>query len=146
MELDTSSETEKTALLFLFKILTMMISLFCSIGIVIISLIVYFAEDEVELLHEISNGGSNILKQELSEMAVLVPFIIQVLVSGLNIYLITADSPIEVWYFIRPKNNGLKQISILMVIQVAILSVVAYLSKFDITHIYHIVSNFFTLL
>jgi len=47
MTLDTSSETEKTAILFLFKILMMMVSLFCSIGIIIISLIVYFAEDEV---------------------------------------------------------------------------------------------------
>lgn len=54
----------------------MIASLFCIMGIILVSLIVYFADDEIELLHELSGESASIFKQELREIKVLLPFMI----------------------------------------------------------------------
>jgi len=51
-------ESLRTAYLFIFTIITMIASLFCLMGVLLVSLLVYLAAEEVELLHEISGESA----------------------------------------------------------------------------------------
>jgi len=51
-------------------------SLFSIIGILIISTVVYFAEEEVQLLFEIPEVDSRVFRLELREQTVIIPFIV----------------------------------------------------------------------
>ena len=45
-------------------------------GVLLISLLVYLADEEIQLLHELSGESANIFKQDLREGKVLFPFLI----------------------------------------------------------------------
>ena len=61
---------------FLLSILWLIASLFSIIGILIISTVVYFAEEEVQLLFEIPEVDSRVFRLELREQTVIIPFIV----------------------------------------------------------------------
>ena len=50
--------------------------MFCIMGVLLVSVLVYFADDEIQLLHELSGESSQIFRQELRESKVLIPFLI----------------------------------------------------------------------
>ena len=81
-------------------------------GVLLVTLLVYFADDEVQLLHELSGESSQIFRQELRESKVLLPFIIQVSACATTIYLIMQDHHDEVWFYVKPQLNGLNILSI----------------------------------
>ena len=62
--------------------------MFCIMGVLLVSVLVYFADDEIQLLHELSGESSQIFRQELRESKVLIPFIIQVATCLATIFLI----------------------------------------------------------
>jgi hypothetical protein len=74
--LDTSYESMSTGISFLFVILTMILGLFSLIGVLLISLIVYLADEEIQMLFEIPEVDSRIFRLELRESTVLIPFFI----------------------------------------------------------------------
>ena len=57
-------------------------------GVLLVSVLVYFADDEIQLLHELSGESSQIFRQELRESKVLIPFLIQVATCSATIFLI----------------------------------------------------------
>ena len=75
-ELGDSQESLRTAYFFIFSIVMMIASMFCIMGVLLVSVLVYFADDEIQLLHELSGESSQIFRQELRESKVLIPFII----------------------------------------------------------------------
>lgn len=62
--------------------------MFCIMGVLLVSVLVYFADDEIQLLHELSGENSQIFRQELRESKVLIPFLIQVATCLATIFLI----------------------------------------------------------
>lgn len=63
--LDLNQESNKTATLFVFNLILMILLLFCLVGILAITMIVSYAHDEVEELHSIRTVDSSILKHNL---------------------------------------------------------------------------------
>ena len=57
-ELGDSQESLRTAYLFIFTIIMMIASMFCIMGVLLVSVLVYFADDEIQLLHELSGESS----------------------------------------------------------------------------------------
>jgi hypothetical protein len=54
----------------------MILGLFSLIGVLLISLIVYLADEEIQMLFEIPEVDSRIFRLELRESTVLIPFFI----------------------------------------------------------------------
>ena len=86
--------------------------MFCIMGVLLVTVLVYFADDEVQLLHELSGESSQIFRLELRESKVLIPFIIQISACATTIFLIMQDYHDEVWFYVRPQLNGLNILSI----------------------------------
>lgn len=57
-EIGDSQESLRTAYLFIFTIIMMIASMFCIMGVLLVTVLVYFADDEVQLLHELSGESS----------------------------------------------------------------------------------------
>ena len=64
-KLDLQNESSKTSYLFIINLVTMVISILVLLGILIITLVVYFADSDIQLLHEMKDVDSSIFKHEL---------------------------------------------------------------------------------
>jgi hypothetical protein len=124
----------------------MIASMFCIMGILLVSVLVYFADDEIQLLHELSGESSQIFRQELRESKVLIPFIIQVATCAATIFLIMQDHHDEVWFYVRPRMNGLNTISLAVMGQFIVFTGICYLYSISHAHKHHLMSNLITLI
>ena len=66
----------------------MVLNMFCLAGILFVSLIVYIAGEEIELLHDLPEFSCLVFKQDISELVVLMPFLIQAVTTYININII----------------------------------------------------------
>ena len=62
---DWSQESRRTAFLFIFNIAAMIALLFILFGILVISAIVLYADEEIDILHEMPDIDSSLFKHEL---------------------------------------------------------------------------------
>lgn len=85
----------------------MILLLFLLIGIFAITMIVTYAYDEVEILHELKTVDSSILKHNLYQFLTLMPTILIVLQILINITLILLDNIDEVFFYIRDNMTGI---------------------------------------
>lgn len=85
----------------MFNIAAMIILMFVLFGILIISGVVYFAGEEIEILHEMPDIDSSMFRHNISELYTLFPFIFMVLVISVNITLITTDTHDEIWFYMK---------------------------------------------
>ena len=81
--------------------------LFLLIGIFAITMIVTYAYDEVEVLHEMKTVDSSLLKHNLFQFLTLMPTILILLQILINIMLILLDSIDEVFFYIRENGMGI---------------------------------------
>jgi len=151
--LDTSFESDRTAYLFIFNICMMILGLFVIFGIVIITAVVWYAKDEIQILHEAEEIDSSIFKQELNELLVLMPFILAVGIMALNLFVIVKESHSEVWFYVHKGRKGFKFISCVLVFAIAnllLLTVVFSTQEESIFHegveIEHLIANFVSFL
>ena len=85
----------------MFNIAFMILLMFVLLGILVITLLVYLADDEVEMLIEIPDIDSSIFKHELREVFTFVPFCFMCFVLFMNLTLITRDSIDEIWFYMK---------------------------------------------
>jgi hypothetical protein len=90
--------------------------LFCLCSVLLISSLVFLAGDEVEILHDLESFDSRIFRFELNEIVVLIPFVIQLGITGLTIKVLLMDSPDEAWFYLRQDRNGLKVMRLIVLI------------------------------
>ena len=69
-------ESDKTAFLFVANIVCMILVIFALFGTLVITFIVWFAGEEIEMLHEAPEIDSSLFLHELSRLITLVPFIL----------------------------------------------------------------------
>ena len=81
--------------------------LFLLIGILAITMIVWYADDEVEVLHSMKNVDSSILKHNIFSFLTLMPTILIMLQILINITLIVLETIDEVFFYIRENNSGI---------------------------------------
>ena len=70
------------------KTMLMILLLFILFGILVISAIVFYADEEIDILHEMPDVDSSIFKHELREFFTLIPFFFMVGVVITNLILI----------------------------------------------------------
>jgi phosphoglycerol transferase MdoB-like AlkP superfamily enzyme len=117
----------------------MVLNMFCLAGILFVSFIVYIAGEEIELLHDLPEFSCLIFKQDISELVVLLPFVIQATTSYININIILSQTDFHT--YISDQSYGTKILSALMVVQGVALLVVIHLFSMQITNAYHLVTN-----
>ena len=115
-------------------------------GVLLVSVLVYFADDEIQLLHEFSGENSQIFRQELRESKVLIPFIIQVATCSATIFLIMQDHHDEVWFYVRPRMNGLNILSLAVMAQFVVFTGICHLYSISYAHKHHLITNIITLI
>ena len=85
----------------------MIAQLFVLIGIFAITLIVSYAHDEIEVLHEMKTVDSSLLKHNLFQFLTLMPTVLIFLQIMINMMLILLDSIDEVFFYIRENGMGI---------------------------------------
>jgi hypothetical protein len=70
-------------------------------------MIVQYASDEVEVLHEMKSVDSSILKHNLFQFLTLMPTVLIVLQIMMNLTLILLDTIDEVFFYIRENSSGI---------------------------------------
>ena len=70
-------------------------------------MIVWYADDEVEVLHSMKNVDSSILKHNIFSFLTLMPTILIMLQILINITLIVLETIDEVFFYIRENNSGI---------------------------------------
>ena len=79
----------------------MVSQMFCVLGVLIIHSIVWYAEEEVQLLHELESVDSRIYRQNLGEAFVIMTFLSQVFYCLVNLWLMTSDTVDELWGYLK---------------------------------------------
>ncbi len=124
-------------------IVSMVSQMFCVLGVLIIHSIVWYAEEEVQLLHELESVDSRIYRQNLGETLVIVCFLSQVFYSVVNLWLMTRDTVDELWGYLK---SGPFNIIYLLVAGFTLQSLfllyvtLEYWQGID-THIHHLCTN-----
>lgn len=85
----------------------MIMLLFVLLGIFAVTLIVSYAHDEVELLHEMKSVDSSILKHNMFQFLTLMPTVLIVIQIMINITLIVLETIDEVFFYIRENESGI---------------------------------------
>ena len=78
----------------------MILMMFVLFGILMISFIVWMADEEIDILHEMPDIDSSIFKHNISELYTLLPFCFMALVIVINITLITSNNLDEIWFYL----------------------------------------------
>ena len=105
--LDLNQESKKTATLFVINLILMILLLFLIVGILAITLIVSYAQEEVEELHKMNDVDSSIFKHNLYQLMTLTPTIMIVMQILINLMLITYENIDEVYFYIRENCQGI---------------------------------------
>ena len=130
----------------MFNIATMILLMFILFGILVITVVVWIASDEVEILHEMPEVDSSIFKHELSEWFTLVPFCFMVTVLIVNISLITTESVDEIWFYMKKDAQGIKIINTVLALYIFMLATLCYIlqtQEEEVIEIRHIIANVF---
>lgn len=83
-------------------IITLVLSLLSLVAVVLVTLFVFLAGDEIQLLFDLPEVDSRIFRQELTQTPVLISFLVQTFVCFSCIKLITTPSEKELWFYFRP--------------------------------------------
>lgn len=105
--LDLNQESSRTATLFIINLILFIMLLFLLLGILAITLIVQYASDEVEVLHEMKSVDSSILKHNLFQFLTLMPTVLIVMQIMVNLTLILLENVDEVFFYIRDNMAGI---------------------------------------
>ena len=135
--------------MFITNIAAMIMLLFILFGILVISAIVLYADEEIDILHEMPDVDSSLFKHELREFFTLIPFLFMVGVVITNLILITMSSEDEIWFYIRNNATGIKIMNSILAVYTALLVYLCYKLKIQEDHsieIRHIIANSFGLL
>ena len=103
-------ESTKTAVLFLFNLLSMIMSMFAIIGIVCTKFFMWLAQEEVEIISYVHGDESfgeasmSMTKYFINLFFGVFPFGFSVIIIFLNIYLIVQEKACELYFLIE--NNG----------------------------------------
>ena len=111
----------------MFNIITMILLMFILFGILVITLVVWIAGDEVEILHELPDVDSSIFKHELSEWFTLGPFSFMLTVMIVNIWLMTTDGVDEIWFYIKNDGQGVKILNTILALYILMLAILCYI-------------------
>ena len=85
----------------------MVVLLFFLLGIFAVTAIVYYASDEVEILHETNSIDSSIFKHNLFQFLTLFPTILIVLQILINLVIILQENLDEVYFYIQENGKGI---------------------------------------
>ena len=127
----------------------MIMLLFVLFGILVISAIVWYADEEIDILHEMPDVDSSLFKHELREFFTLIPFLFMFGVVVTNITLITMDSEDEIWFYIKNNASGIKIMNSILALYIGLLAYLCYRLKIqedESIEIRHIIANCFGLL
>lgn len=100
-ETDLTGENNKTVILFVVCLVLMIAAIFLLMGVCMVSLLVYAADDEIQLLHEMAEVDSSIFKHGLTSLVTLGQMAIIAAQIWLSMYLITQEALHEVWFYLR---------------------------------------------
>ena len=135
--------------MFIFNIAAMIALLFILFGILVISAIVLYADEEIDILHEMPDIDSSLFRHELRQFFTFIPFLFKLGVVVTNITLITMDSEDEIWFYIRNNAAGIKIMNSILAVYTGLLVYLCYklkISQDQSIEIRHIVANCFGLL
>ena len=133
----------------MFNIASMILLLFILFGILVITVVVWIAGEEVEILHEMPDIDSSIFKHELSEWFTLVPFCFMLIVLIVNISLMTTESVDEIWFYMKNDAQGIKILNAILAVYIIMLATLCYIlqtQEEEVIEIRHIIANVFGLL
>lgn len=108
--LDLSQESTKTAGLFLINLILMIVMLFMLVGIFAITMIVYFAGDEVDLLMAERPASMGIFAHNMFQFLTLFPTILVAMQVLINVMLILQENEDEVFFYIRDNSHGIQML------------------------------------
>ena len=139
--MDTDYESSQTGYSFLFLICTLIANLLIAIGIVLVSVLVFAAEEEIEVLRALPEVDTRVFEQEVREPAVFVPFVASVLLSACTIALITTESKTELWLWARPGLNLWHPLYFALAVQVFATLVISRWYLGGWAHYHHVLHN-----
>ena len=115
--------------------------MFILFGILVITFIVWLAEDEVEFIHDMPDIDSSIFKHELREIFTLIPFCFMAFVLIVNITLIITDNADEVWFYVKNNEQGISILNSILGLYILLLCFLCFAlqtqeeKKIEIRHI-----------
>ena len=89
------------------NLVLMVVLLFFLLGIFAVTAIVYYASDEVEILHETNSIDSSIFRHNLFQFLTLFPTILIVLQILINLVIILQENLDEVYFYIQENGKGI---------------------------------------
>ena len=90
--LDLGQESSKTSILFICNLLMMILMLFILVGVLVITAVVSYAGDEMEMLHEMRGYDSSIFLHNLYQFLTLMPTILIVIQVLTQLFLILLEN------------------------------------------------------
>ena len=124
--IDWSLESTKTTYLFIFNIAAMILLMFVLFGILLISFIVWMLDDEVEILHEMPEVDTSLLRHNISEILTFIPFCFMAITITINLTLILTESLDEVWFYIRSNMQGMKLLNTILGLYIIMMIYLCY--------------------
>ena len=124
--IDWSLESTKTTYLFIFNIAAMILLMFVLFGILLISFIVWMLDDEVEILHEMPEVDTSLLKHNISEILTFIPFCFMAITIAINLTLILTESLDEVWFYLRSNMQGMKLLNTILGLYIVMMVYLCY--------------------
>ena len=111
------------------------------IGIILINLLVYAAEEDIDILKALPEVDTRVFEQELREPMVFVPFTVQVLVSACTLALIVTENNTELWLWVRPALNLWKPLYFALAVQSLITLLMGRWYLGGEAHYHHVLTN-----
>ena len=147
--IDWSLESTKTTYLFIFNIGSMILLMFVLFGILLISFIVWMLDDEMEILHEMPEVDTSLLKHNISEILTFIPFCFMAITIAINLTLILTESHDEIWFYLRSNMQGMKLLNTILALYIVMMVYLCYgwnNQEEQIIEIRHIIANSFGLM
>ena len=132
--LDLSKESSMTSILFICNLLLMILMLFILVGVLVITAVVSYAGDEVEMLHEMRGYDSSIFLHNLYQFLTLMPTILIVIQVLTQLFLILLENQEEVYFYVRDNGQGMSILKGILGLSLLLLSGMLFFRLSQLNH------------